>query len=78
MAEKYSTVCIYIYIYIHIHIYICPASSSFVLLSMDIGGLYVLAVVDSAAVNIGVHVSFQIMFFSGCMSRAEWDYRTIW
>ena len=52
--------------------------STVVPLSMDIGGLYVLAVVDSAAMNIGVHVSFQIMFFSGCVSREEWDYGTIW
>ena len=29
-----------------------------------------LAVVNSAAVNIGVHVSFQIMVFSGYMPRS--------
>ena len=63
-------VCMYVCVYIYIYIYICPASSSFVPLSMDIGGLYVLAVVDSAAMNIGVHVSFQIMFFSGYMPRS--------
>ena len=30
-------------------------------------GFHVLAVVNSAAVNIGVHVSFSVMFFSGYM-----------
>ena len=28
---------------------------------------HVLAIVNSAAINIGVHVSFGIMVFSGCM-----------
>ena len=31
----------------------------------------VLAIVNSAAVNTGVHVSFQIMFFSGYMPRSQ-------
>ena len=35
-----------------------------------LGCFYVLAIVNSAAVNIGVHVSFQIMVFSGYMSRS--------
>ena len=30
---------------------------------------HVLAVVNSAAMNVGVHVSFQIMFVSGYMPR---------
>ena len=30
---------------------------------------HVLAIVNSAAINIEVHVSFQIMFFSSYMSR---------
>ena len=30
-----------------------------------LGGFRVLAIVNSAAVNIGVHVSFSIMVFSG-------------
>ena len=39
---------------------------------MDIGCFHILTVVNSAAVNIGVHVSFWIMFFfffSGYMPR---------
>jgi len=35
-----------------------------------IGCSHVLAIVNSAAVNIGVHVSFQIMLFSGYMPRS--------
>ena len=35
-----------------------------------LGCFYVLAIVNSAAVNIGVHVSFGIMFFSGYMPRS--------
>ena len=34
-----------------------------------LGCFRVWAIVNSAAVNIGVHVSFQIMFFSGYMPR---------
>ena len=34
-----------------------------------LGGFHALAIVNSAAMNIWVHVSFQIMFFSRCMPR---------
>ena len=36
----------------------------------QLGCFHVLAVVNSAAMNIGVHVSFQIMVFSGYMPRS--------
>ena len=36
-----------------------------------LGCLHVLAVVSSAVVNVGVHVSFQIMIFSRYMSRTR-------
>ena len=36
-----------------------------------LGCFHVLAVVNSAAVSIGVRVSFQIMFVSGYMPRNE-------
>ena len=53
MAEKYSIVCEYsiLFIYSSVDGHLCC--------------FYVLAIVNSAAVNIRVHVSFQIMVFSG-------------
>ena len=48
-------------------------SSSSIHLSMDTGYLgcfHFLAIVNSAAMNIRVHISFQIMFFSGYMPRS--------
>ena len=35
-----------------------------------LGCFHVLAIVKGAAVNVGMHVSFQIMFFSGYMPRS--------
>ena len=35
-----------------------------------LGCFHVLAIVNSAAMNTGVHISFQIMFFSGYMPRS--------
>jgi len=51
-------------------VYICTASLSIHLSMNNLGCLYVLAIVNSAAVNIGVHVSFQTMVFSRCMPRS--------
>ena len=36
-----------------------------------LGCFYVLAIVNSAAINIGVHVSFQIRVVSGHVPRSE-------
>ena len=57
MTEQYSIVYIY-RIFIHS--------------SVDgyLGGFYVLAIVNSVAMNIGVYVSFQIMVFSEWMPRS--------
>ena len=43
----------------------------FIHLSVDghLGCFHEVAIVNSAAMNIGVHVSFQIMFFSGYMEK---------
>ena len=66
----YVCVCVYIcmcvceYIYIHTHTY---TQHRFIYSSVDehLGCLHVLAIVNSAALNIGVRVSFRIMVFSG-------------
>ena len=61
MAEQSSIVCMY-------HIFFIR---SFV--DGHLGCFHVLAVVNSAAMNTGVHVSFSIMVFSGYMpSNLPW------
>ena len=51
------TECSIVYIY-HIFIHCC--------VNGHLGCFYVLAIVNSAAMNTGMHVSFRIMNFSGC------------
>ena len=58
MAEEYSIVYMCHIFFIH----------SFV--DGHLGCFHVLAIVNSASMNIGVHVSFQIMVFSGYMPRS--------
>ena len=68
--------CIYIHngiLYIHIHcVYIYIYHIFFIHSSVDghLGCFHVLAIVNSAAVNIGVHVSFRIIVFSGYIPRS--------
>ena len=47
------------------HIFIIHSS-----VNGHLGCFHGLAIVNSAAMNIGVHVSFRIMFFSGYMPRS--------
>ena len=66
IAGYYSVVCVYIYMYTH-HIFFIHSS-----VHGHLGCLHALAVVNSAAVNIGVHVSFwiRVFIFSGYLSRS--------
>ena len=56
MVESYSIVCI---------LYICTTS-----VDGHLGCFHVLAIVNSGAMNIGVHVSFSIIVSSGYMSSS--------
>ena len=57
MAEQYSIVYMYHIFFIHSSV------------DGHLGGFHVLAIVNSAAMNIGEHVSFWVMVFSGYMPR---------
>ena len=57
MAEKYSIVYMYNIFFIHSSV------------DGHLGCFHVLAIVNSAAMNTGVHVSFQSMFSSRYMPR---------
>ena len=57
MAEQYSIVYMYHIFFIHSSV------------DGQLGFFHVLAIVNSAAINIGVYVSFWIMLFSGYMPR---------
>ena len=67
-------VCVYTYTYIYIYIYVCVCMyhSSSIHSSVDghLGCFHVLAIANSATVNIGVHVSFSILVSSGYMPRS--------
>ena len=62
-------VCVYIYIYTHTH-YILFTHFS---LDEHLGYFLLLAIVNSAAMNIEVHVSFPIRFFFPKIYAQEWD-----
>ena len=54
----------------NIPLYICTSSSYLFLCWYTFGCFQVLAMVNSAAMNIWIHVSFWIMIFSGYMTRS--------
>ena len=66
----YVCVCVCVYIYVCVCVCVCVyVTSFFIHLSVD-GHLccfHVLTIVNGAAVNIGVHVSFHIVVVSGFM-----------
>ena len=59
-------ICVFIYIYTH-HIFFIHSS-----VSGHLGYFHILAIVNSAAMNIGVHVPFRstVFIFSGYMPRS--------
>ena len=61
---------IYIYIYIYHIFFIHPSVDG------HLGSFYVLAVVNSTAMNSGVYASFRIMFLLQ-INAQEWDGRVL-
>ena len=68
----YIYIYIYICIYTHTHTHTHTHHIFFIHSSVDrhLGCFHVLAIVNSAAMNIGVHVSFRIIVLSGYMPRS--------
>ena len=66
------SICTYVYMYIYVYVCIYIYHIFFIHSSVSghLGCFHDLAIVNSAAVNIGVHVYFVIMAFSGYMPRS--------
>ena len=71
----YVYICVYMYIYMYVCIYICIYHSFFIHSSVDghLGCSHVLAILNSVAMNFGVHVSFSVLISSGYMPRSGID-----
>ena len=71
----YVYICVYMYIYMYVCIYICIYHSFFIQSSVDghLGCSHVLAILNSVAMNFGVHVSFSVLISSGYMPRSGID-----
>ena len=63
-SSSSSSISLHVYVYIY-HIFFIHSSAS-----GHLGCFHVLAAINSAAMNIGVHVSFWIKVFSGYMPRS--------
>ena len=82
MAEQYSIVWVCLSVYVYVHMCMCGFTythththTHFICSSVDgyLGCFYILAIVSSATVRIGLHVSFQVraFIFSRYMPRSR-------
>ena len=82
MAEQYSIVWVCLSVYVYVHMCMCGFTythththTHFICSSVDgyLGCFYILAIVSSATVRIGLHVSFQVraFIFSGYRGRSR-------
>ena len=56
--------CVILHVYIYHKVFIHSSVNG------HVGGFHVLAIVNSASVNNGIHVSFSVLVFLGCMPRS--------
>ena len=65
MTEQLTHTHTHVYIYIHTHTHICSLHICFIYLSVagHLNCLHSLTIVNNAAMNIGVHISFQVDIF---------------
>ena len=61
----------------NIALYVCTTSSLFIPLDGHLGSFPVLAVINSASVNIGTHVSFELWFSLSMCPEARLLDRTV-
>ena len=73
-------VCVYVRIYIYVCVYMDMYTHYIVFIHSSVDGylncFYVLSIENSASVNIGVHVYFQISFLQ--VYAQDWAYWSLW
>ena len=72
-AELLATPCMCVCVFVYVYVCVCVYTSYFLypfIRQWSLGCFYVFVVVNSAGINIGVHVSFQIRIFSRCVPKS--------